>query len=427
MADQDNRTFSNGMRTRFDPPVRIEMLPGDEDIEFSTLDELHAWAQREHDTWDVLNRHKGSMPGDGDEAISVQTKFLDHLLVSTSQGLQLGLNRISAEAADKGFEWLVAFNNFSKGYSQGDVVYSRGVAGQKILAALQTSPEFGIGLLASYVRVPKDIIRAGRLPQTVSKKYVRAIIDNELSIRGLDSADTIKRAAEDINRGNLEKYLSDRTKNLEREVDELNDLRLDLDKLKTSLQRTIESSENRLQEFFSSAERAQTKVMSLEAELERLRNAYSTRVQSNAAVEFWEDKGQAHTSQAAESRSYLQLFVGVSCAVIVALLADFGPNVLDAKLWSLTLVAGSSAVLVWVGRVLVRLFLTQISLGEDAAERATMTKTFIAMVRDGGVTPEQAGLVLHAMFRPFGSTDDAGLSPLLPQEAIIRSFMGKSD
>lgn len=70
----------------------------------------------------------------------------------------------------------------------------------------------------------------------------------------------------------------------------------------------------------------------------------------------------------------------------------------------------------WLLRIFVRLFLSQIHLENDAAERVTMAKTYIAMYRRRKLSEgdqDQLSLVLSALFRPSGDgiVKDEGVPP----------------
>ena len=68
----------------------------------------------------------------------------------------------------------------------------------------------------------------------------------------------------------------------------------------------------------------------------------------------------------------------------------------------------------WFIRLLVRIFLSHIHLENDAAERVTMAKTYLALIRDGSFEgKDNIGTILAALFRPTGDgiVKDEGLPP----------------
>lgn len=68
----------------------------------------------------------------------------------------------------------------------------------------------------------------------------------------------------------------------------------------------------------------------------------------------------------------------------------------------------------WFIRLLVRIFLSNLHLENDAAERVTMAKTYLALIRDSALPKgENISTILAALFRPTGDgiVKDEGLPP----------------
>ncbi len=68
----------------------------------------------------------------------------------------------------------------------------------------------------------------------------------------------------------------------------------------------------------------------------------------------------------------------------------------------------------WFIRLLVRIFLSNLHLENDAAERVTMAKTYLALIRDGSLpNGDNISTVLAALFRPTGDgiVKDEGVPP----------------
>ncbi|KCZ55003.1 hypothetical protein HY29_02000 [Hyphomonas beringensis] len=75
-----------------------------------------------------------------------------------------------------------------------------------------------------------------------------------------------------------------------------------------------------------------------------------------------------------------------------------------------------TSVFFWVGRLLVRLWLSELHLAMDASERVTMIESFLALRASGTVSDEERQLVLAALFRPTQDgivKDDASADPLI--------------
>jgi hypothetical protein len=92
----------------------------------------------------------------------------------------------------------------------------------------------------------------------------------------------------------------------------------------------------------------------------------------------------------------------------------------------LGLLAFVLVALIWVTRLLVRMWLTHLHLESEAHERVVMAETFVALVGDGKVTEkDDRQLVLQALFRHVGDglVKDDALPELL--SAINRAVTAK--
>lgn len=95
----------------------------------------------------------------------------------------------------------------------------------------------------------------------------------------------------------------------------------------------------------------------------------------------------------------------------------FGMNqsfVESAATWRLGSFILLATLSFWFIRILVRIFLSNLHLENDAAERVTMAKTYLALIRDGALPKgESINTVLAALFRPTGDgiVKDEGLPP----------------
>ncbi len=141
-----------------------------------------------------------------------------------------------------------------------------------------------------------------------------------------------------------------------------------------------------------------------ELKLSNLEKAYSSDKALEAPAKFWETKRSKHTSAAGEKRRILIWFAGLSVsalAVSAALLLSAGVGNSDKPIYWLFGIAGLVATgVIWTARVLVRLYLTELHLVEDSAERITMANTYIALVKGGYADGQDMSVILNALFRP---------------------------
>lgn len=202
-----------------------------------------------------------------------------------------------------------------------------------------------------------------------------------------------------------------------------------------------------------------------QTELTRLKDTYDKHMALAAPVEYWEKKRKKHgiwtlvsfaaivvcmvivgfilhtelqgvgkaveanrvatlaatTTLAASSTGAKQMSAGSSTQAIVTLNGKDQPVsgmnqsfVESAATWRLGSFILLATLSFWFIRILVRIFLSNLHLENDAAERVTMAKTYLALIRDGALPKgESINTVLAALFRPTGDgiVKDEGLPP----------------
>jgi hypothetical protein len=150
-------------------------------------------------------------------------------------------------------------------------------------------------------------------------------------------------------------------------------------------------------------------------EMEELRRLYVEQMKLQAPVKYWEDKRDLH-ARLAQITGGLS-FVGIAGAA--ATLAWKG-NVLLASLqsdgtpdsWRIGILVLLGLFAVWGIRLVVRMFLSNLHLQTDAAERAVMVQTYLSLLEGGGLDDgEDRRLILQALFRPAsdGIVKDEGI------------------
>jgi len=195
-------------------------------------------------------------------------------------------------------------------------------------------------------------------------------------------------------------------------------------KLKNIAAKELKSIVERAGDEFKKLEDARKK-------LDNLASAYEEKVKTDAAVSYWEAKKSEHQSEASSSLATLLRFAKgavLSGLLLVISLAIFAGKLDEVPFWAVVTVAMVTLGSVWAGRVLVGLFLRQRALTDDAAERAVMVKTFVALVAEGMAGREQASILLKSIFRPsVGGSGYEDRSPSLPQEILAKLATGGKD
>ncbi len=180
-------------------------------------------------------------------------------------------------------------------------------------------------------------------------------------------------------------------------------------------------------------QRVAKELEAVKAKGESLVGAFEAQVKTEAAFAYWTQKKVDHDKTAEKYLQTIKTFGKVVGAALVAALAVVyfmagTTKAIEAPLWVPMLLGVLLLGTVWIGRVLSRLYLSQINLGEDAAERAVMIKTFVALVKEGGAKAENISIVLQSLFRPAskGPEGDDGSPPASPLELIVKRISGSS-
>lgn len=162
-----------------------------------------------------------------------------------------------------------------------------------------------------------------------------------------------------------------------------------------------------------------------EANLKAIENAYDQKLALWKPVEYWEARGRSHNAKTTK----FAIASGVMGGVILISLGwlayeiflDVAPNE-KPQVWQVGVFSVAAFFGIWLERILVRLFVSNIHLATDAEERVTMLQTYLSIVREGSeFAPEDKKLILERLFHPAADglvKDDA--APPSPLEILSR-------
>ena len=177
-----------------------------------------------------------------------------------------------------------------------------------------------------------------------------------------------------------------------------------------------------------------------QAELDRLKETYDKHMALAAPVEYWDAKRKKHRLWSGISFGAVVVGMASAAYFLHTELQSVGQAVMASKaaatasankmqpLGSTTIQTltdssttwhlGSFILLAtlsfWFIRLLVRIFLSNLHLENNASERVTMAKTYLALIRDGSLpNGDNINTVLAALFRPTGDgiVKDEGVPP----------------
>lgn len=176
-----------------------------------------------------------------------------------------------------------------------------------------------------------------------------------------------------------------------------------------------------------------------QAELTLLKATYDKHMALAAPVEYWEIKRKRHSMWSIVSGIAIVVCMCLAAYGLHSELQSLGKSVTAEKILpsltahsqpaatsTLQTIAETSAawhlgsfillatLSFWFIRLLVRIFLSSLHLENDAAERVTMAKTYLALLRNGNLPAgESINTILAALFRPTGDgiVKDEGVPP----------------
>lgn len=166
-------------------------------------------------------------------------------------------------------------------------------------------------------------------------------------------------------------------------------------------------------------------------DLKNLTDTYDNQMSLRKPVEYWERKRRKHRTMSIASFVLLSFGVGVGLFTLYWLFKSSLAVQLDIKVAesfaqgiALNVKSGSTFHIIlmvlmatlyfWIVRLVVRIFLSNLHLENDASERVTMVTTYLALLRDGALDKTNTmPTVLAALFRPTGDgiVKDEGLPP----------------
>jgi hypothetical protein len=136
--------------------------------------------------------------------------------------------------------------------------------------------------------------------------------------------------------------------------------------------------------------------------------AYKQDMQLKASVDYWKQRATEHRKRAKSVRAILiwycslGTFVLAGALIVLSVIASkssTGSNDLAVFFKFAAVGAVLTTIGLWVGRTLLRVFLSERHLATDADERGTMVLTYLALTNEQKIEPSDRALVLAPLFR----------------------------
>lgn len=268
--------------------------------------------------------------------------------------------------------------------------HSKSSDGKLILSIAKSDPAAGVGALhaaTQTLRQPDTVVQEGGAIMYWVKK--------SKSIDFSADSEAVQSAALDMSRAfdiTSREFLSSRARQRRETIGYLNRLR----KLRRAIYSRIDQGH-------------QSAIGSIRAVEKR----YLEQMTLQAPVVYWKSRAERHSAQfktmsiaASIYAAFAVVGIGVGGFVflrqeIANIVATDAPS--QIILVELSIFLMLATVVFWVGRILSKILLSERHLATDAAERAVMAETYLALQNDGALSEAERPLVLSALFR--ASTD----------------------
>jgi molybdopterin-biosynthesis enzyme MoeA-like protein len=401
MADLDAKFFSVD-------------LSNEKHLEFKSFDEIANWVQQERAAWDWLLKPPGQTFG----------PKVEELQNAYRQNFQALTDRLQEWKREPNLPERVQalHKQFSRGYSvKSNVLLStHSFAEISSQIAASSNPQAGLAALAYLLKIPVQPANGAAV-----EGITRAILIGE----GIDSKAPV------LVTNTIKKLVEDREKQSAQHAQEFSVTKSAAESFlkdsKDEFQKQIESQAN---DFSNFSARSRSEIADAIKSIRDTEDVYTKKMQLQASVDYW--RGQS-TTQGKNAKTYLKVLLSYVVVVGVAgilLARRFLPLLLTKNIGTepefyavfLTLTLLATTIVFWAARVIVRLYLSAHHLTIDADERVVMAQTYLALINEGKLDPQERTLVLTPLFRPSADgivKDEA--APDFSTAALLSRFLDR--
>jgi hypothetical protein len=394
---------------------------------WNSSEEVRAWINERRTDWQWLSQQNTNPTNNASGVISSALEACRNSLQSAEQhaGNEQHVTNMKRDAAQ----------HLERLFSKSPWLLPNSATRKYIFEVRESGRSIEAGLIAAHL-LGQDMNGAPL------SRVVSALVDFELFSRGIKDRVKTETTA-------LKKLVGEMTTLLDEHKQLKVNQSTEFENLNAEIASQTASHDTSFDEAQTSRDDAWKKQIQEAAdELKQLNETYDTHMALAAPVSYWEGKRDKHSKWSKWSFIALtscMLIFGLllfnelrSVAVIIedtklAAIASSNANVKQgSELASASATSSLSPLLnvlatwkigayillvtlaFWFIRLLVRIFLSNIHLENDASERVTMAKTYLALIRDGSFEgKEHIGTILAALFRPTGDgiVKDEGLPP----------------
>jgi hypothetical protein len=318
---------------------------------------------------------------------SPEREFIIHIhnYINNNYDLVSGkISNIKPYVSDERFEAILKSNaeGIQKIYSQNKLLNSSSPRGKFIFKEKENDELLAAFIFGYFIKVPFN----GYHPRVLEGAFKALQFD-----KGAESnIDFEKEALQDLKSkwessyGNLE--------------EKYNSFNADIEKLKINHQKQIKDQANEFKVFKTTGEE----------KLHHISETYDKKLALQSSISYWKKKFKSHNCLSIIF-GIISLLSGIGIAVWLSktvhdLIKNDNLQNQSPENWKLITLAIFTSLGIWIVRILVRIFLSNLHLANDAKERITMITTYLAMLRSGHtLNPEDKQLILQIIFRPSNS------------------------
>jgi len=357
----------------------------DEPMRFQRIEDFQAWVQSQLDVWAWV-RNESAQTG-------ISLHLFDDMYSAWNQGRQfsretqdhnsINLRNWIASRIERGSADRLLVSNSVEGR---DVLHIKNAIGPDAARWAYQVRRTAINLTPLHTNDIRGIVLAA-FPELIGNEQYRKTLQTERR----NYRDEVARIADEARQTQL-----NRDAVWKRRIRHGNGL----------MRRWIEATKGRWDTHSRSIEeRAAASIASITA----TEHAYIQQMALAAPVAYWSEKAKDH--KIAESK-LLKISISYFVVAIIVLfvvgwmssnyILRLPKDVDRAAVY--VIVSGGliafTTMMFWIGRLIVKLYLSEHHLRVDANERSTMTKTYLAMTHEGTATEAERAIVLSAIFRP---------------------------
>lgn len=390
---------ASAAKPRPDPLFRLELKSDGGVLAPRSVEELRDWVQREFEFWSWADNVPGINRGPIDQGISYLRSAREYANRAISEKGAGGDPRQTIEEARKGIE---------QAYIRHALPHSSSTVAKEVERMRLASPESAIGFLFPQMQE----VGQHRFDSNSAAGWYGFVLGlfrtygEPSGLRQLEGQ-----------RESFAEFLAESKRLLAERRDELDRVENDV---ASALQRTSDDADTRAKDyaqFMDDAKREHSElIQSHKDAMSVLQRTYSEDMALRAPVTFWAKRQTRHAFRSGVLGvvlllALIALGIGVYHGAAWATAGSLDPLKPDS--WRLVVVGAVGVLGIWAIRIIVRMFLSDLHLSTDAAERVTMVQTYLSLMQEDKLPKdEERKLVLQALFRP--ATDGVVKEESLP-------------